>query len=109
MLRFRLQLLSIIIRKAIEFGDNVTFSDALSFILSSDEMFGILSYVYNSAEKMQGISKRIEACFRSVDGISKDLDISKMLYDSVSDFVATKKPIDDEEIIESEDGDEKSI
>lgn len=91
MLRFRLRLLKLIVSKALEFPDDVTFKDALDFLLSSEEIFDMLSYVYNSADKMKGISKRISDCYRSVEELSTDMDIQATLLLSVKEFVASKK------------------
>ena len=95
MLRFRLNLLNIIVKKALEYSDNVTFKEALDFILTSNDMFSMLSYVYNSADKMQGISQRISDCYRSVEKLSPDMDIQATLLMSVEEFVKSKSiPMD---------------
>ncbi len=95
MLRFRLRLLNLIVKKALEFDDKATFQDALDFILTSDEVFSMLSYVYNSADKMQGIASRISDCYRSVEKLSTDMDIQATLLLSVEQFVKSKSiPMD---------------
>jgi len=90
MLRFRLRLLNLIVSKALEFGDDVTFKDAIEFILSSEDIFDMLSYVYNSTDKMRGISERITSCYRSVENLDPSMDIQATLLLSVEEFVKSK-------------------
>lgn len=90
MLRFRLQLLNLIVSRAIE-GDILSFSWALDFIMSSPEMFDKLSYVYNTNSKMEWICKRIVEAYASVDDtIPNDSSVEARIMKSLRDFVTTK-------------------
>lgn len=93
MLRFRLGLLKLIISQSLVFDKEASFNDALEFIMKSKEMFEMISYVYNTSEKMQGISSRIESAYKSVGWIPSGINVSSILIENVAEFVASKKEI----------------
>lgn len=113
MLRFRLSLLELIVRTAIDSEEDFSFLSALDFIMNNEEMFEKLTYVYNTSEKMIGVCKRIKECYESVGDSKIADDVSDKLYASLQEFVASKKtPIpskspEDKTIYEDGDDDEE--
>jgi len=92
MLRFRLWLLNLIVRTACSSEQPMSFKEALEFIMTSEEMFDKLAYVYNTTDKMQWICKRIQFSYSSVKDSNIAQDVSKILFGSLQDFVSKKKP-----------------
>lgn len=96
MLRFRLRLLKAIVTQSLLFDENAGFIDALNFIMKSTEMFELLSYVYNSTDKMKWISERIASAYSSLKWIPKWIDVSSILIENVAEFVKNKLSIVDD-------------
>lgn len=103
MLRFRLSLLNIIVKKAISSRTPMSFSDALDFIMNSEEIFDKLTYVYNTTDKMKGISQRIRWSYESVIWTEVSQDVSLQLFNSLQNFVNSKSKELNNPILESED------